>query len=163
MLLIPSYPSKIELKKVNHPKWLWLCVSNPSVSCAHLNTFFSNNNNCFVCLPICSGDPTMFELYWLSQPQAPTIIPAWQGMSYFAHRHNSYLFLDYHLEQAIRALHDVVGNAVSQGRHIVLGVGSTQLFQATLYAFAGEKQSTTTPTSIISAAPFYSVQLYFTS
>lgn len=105
----------------------------------------------------------MFELYWLSQPQAPTIIPAWQGMSYFAHRHNSYLFLDYHLEQAIRAMHDMVGNAVTQGRHIVLGVGSTQLFQATLYAYAGEKQSTTTPTNIISATPFYSVQLYFTS
>ena len=56
MLLIPSYPFKIELKKVNHPQWLWLSVNIPWESCAHLNTFWYDNYNfcvLFFCLFAC--------------------------------------------------------------------------------------------------------------
>lgn len=103
-----------------------------------------------------SGDPTLFEEYWLSQPDAPTVIPSWQGMSYFAHRNNDYLFVDYFLEQIIRQIHGMVGNAVTEGRYIILGVGSTQLYQAALYALASPESPT--PTPVVSAIPHYSVK-----
>ncbi len=108
----------------------------------------------------------MFESYWLALgSQATTSIPAWQGMSYFAHKHNAFLFVDPYLEQAIRELHSLVGNAVTKNRHIVVGVGSTQLFQAAIYALVSLQQpqaaaanSSTTPTNIVSAVPYYSVR-----
>jgi L-tryptophan--pyruvate aminotransferase len=77
-------------------------------------------------------------------------------MSYFAHRSNEYLFVDYFLEQAIRKLHGMVGNAVTEGRYLVLGVGSTQLYQAALFALADSSQAT--PTPVVSATPHYSVE-----
>lgn len=64
-------------------------------------------------------------------------------------------FMESELDQQIRALHHVVGNAVTEGRHIVVGTGSTQLFQAVLYALTSLDQPK--PTNIVSAAPFYSV------
>lgn len=104
-----------------------------------------------------SGDPTLFEEYWLSQATEATVIPSWQGMSYFAHRHNSFLFVDYYLEQAIRNIHSLVGNAVTEDRYLVLGVGSTQLYQAALYALASP--TSPTPTSVVSTTPHYSVHI----
>ena len=112
-------------------------------------------NRC-VCVCHYSGDPTLFEEYWLTQPDAPTVIPSWQGMSYFAHRTNEYLFVDYFLEQAIRQIHGMVGNAVTEGRYLVLGVGSTQLYQAALYALAPPESPT--PTPVVSSVPHYSVK-----
>lgn len=114
--------------------------------CEHLNSDCDLN--------IFHGDPTLFEEYWLTQPDAPTIIPSWQGLSYFAHRHNSYLFVDSFLEQTIRQLHGMIGNAVTEGRFLVLGVGSTQLYQAALYALTSPDSPT--PTSVVSAIPHYS-------
>ncbi|CAK9236903.1 unnamed protein product [Sphagnum troendelagicum] len=116
--------------------------------------------NCILNLSI--GDPTIFESYWLTLgSQATTVIPAWQGMSYFAHKHNAFLFVDHHLELTIRELHTLVGNAVTQDRYILLGVGSTQLFQAAIYALAANLPENSTPTTsdpikIVSAVPFYS-------
>lgn len=74
-------------------------------------------------------------------------------MSYFAQSKHVW-FMENELELQIRALHEVVGNAVTEGRHIVVGTGSTQLFQATLYALTSPDQPK--PTNIVSAAPFYS-------
>lgn len=130
------------------------CFKGPQ--CAELAT------DCILNLSF--GDPTMFESYWLALgSQATTSIPAWQGMSYFAHKHNAFLFVDPYLEQAIRELHSLVGNAVTKNRHIVVGVGSTQLFQAAIYALVSLQQpqaaaanSSTTPTDIVSAVPYYS-------
>jgi L-tryptophan--pyruvate aminotransferase len=116
-----------------------------------------------LCCAVCSGDPTIFESYWLTLgSQATTVIPAWQGMSYFAHKHNAFLFVDHHLELTIRELHTLVGNAVTQDRYVLLGVGSTQLFQAAIYALAANLPENSTPTTsdpikIVSAVPFYSV------
>ncbi|CAM6036698.1 unnamed protein product [Sphagnum compactum] len=125
------------------------CFTGPR--CAELAT------NCILNLSI--GDPTIFESYWLTLgSQATTVIPAWQGMSYFAHKHNAFLFVDHHLELTIRELHTLVGNAVTQDRYILLGVGSTQLFQAAIYALAAKNSTPTTsdPIKIVSAVPFYS-------
>lgn len=77
-------------------------------------------------------------------------------MSYYANS-KEFFFVQTELDLVIRSLHKVVGNAVTEGRHIVIGVGSTQLFQAALYALSSP--SLTTPTSVVSLAPYYSVSL----
>lgn len=100
------------------------------------------------------GDPTMFEEFWFRHgANSVTIILGYQRMSYFAQSKHVW-FMENELEDQIRALHQVVGNAVTEGRHIVVGTGSTQLFQATLYALTVQDQPE--PTNIVSAAPFYS-------
>jgi L-tryptophan--pyruvate aminotransferase len=104
---------------------------------------------------MCSGDPTMFEDFWFRNGgHSVTVILGYQRMSYFAQSEHVW-FMESELDQQIRALHQVVGNAVTDGRHIVVGTGSTQLFQAVLYALTSPDQPQ--PTSIVSAAPFYSV------
>lgn len=59
---------------------------------------------------------------------------------------------------AIR-LHNLVGNAATQDRYMVVGTGSSQLYQAVLYALTATDNSK--PMSVVSAAPFYSVSLIF--
>lgn len=97
----------------------------------------------------------MFEEFWFrNAANTITVILGYQRMSYFAQSKHVW-FMENELEVQIRELHRVVGNAVTEGRHIVVGTGSTQLFQATLYALTSSDQSK--PTNIVSAAPFYSV------
>ena len=97
----------------------------------------------------------MFEEYWFQHGASSSIvISGWQRMSYFAQNKHVW-FMEHELDHQIRALHQLVGNAVTEGRHIVVGTGSTQLFQATLYALTSHDQPA--PTSVVSAAPFYSV------
>ena len=60
------------------------------------------------------------------------------------------------LGAAIRRLHGVVGNAVTDDRYIVVGTGSSQLFQALLYAFT--TPGGPDPVSVVSSAPYYSVR-----
>jgi len=101
------------------------------------------------------GDPTMYEAYWLANGESSTtVIPGWQRMSYFAHSQQVW-FMEHELEVQIRALHAIVGNAITEGRHIVVGTGSTQLYQAALYALSLPEEQTK-PISVVSAAPFYS-------
>ena len=52
-------------------------------------------------------------------------------------------------------IHRVVGNAVTEDRQIIVGTGSSQLFQAALYALSSAEALE--PLSVVSAAPFYSV------
>ncbi|XP_050223357.1 tryptophan aminotransferase-related protein 2 isoform X3 [Mercurialis annua] len=51
-------------------------------------------------------------------------------------------------------VHKMVGNAVTEDRYIVVGTGSTQLYQAVLYALAS--QDAHEPISVVTAAPYYS-------
>ncbi|KAG0565203.1 hypothetical protein KC19_8G172900 [Ceratodon purpureus] len=109
-------------------------------------------NTCVIDLD--HGDPTMFEDFWFRNGgNSITVILGYQRMSYFAQSKHVW-FMESELDQQIRALHQVVGNAVTEGRHIVVGTGSTQLFQAVLYALSSPDQPK--PTNIVSAAPFYS-------
>lgn len=100
------------------------------------------------------GDPTMFEEFWFQNGErSVTVILGYQRMSYFAQSKHVW-FMEKEVEEQIRALHRVVGNAVTDGRYIVVGTGSTQLFQAALYALTAQDQPA--PTRIVSAVPFYS-------
>lgn len=62
------------------------------------------------------------------------------------------------LVSAVTRIHKVVSNAITEGRHIVVGTGSSQLYQAALFALSPPDASG--PMNVVSAAPFYSVNLY---
>ncbi|XP_044485001.1 tryptophan aminotransferase-related protein 2-like isoform X2 [Mangifera indica] len=101
------------------------------------------------------GDPTMYEKYWQQVGDKTTIvIPGWQSMSYFSDVNNICWFLEPELAKEVVRLHKVVGNAITENHHIVVGTGSTQLFQAALYALS--TQDASEPISVVSAAPYYS-------
>uniref|UniRef100_A0A6N2MGM0 Alliinase C-terminal domain-containing protein n=1 Tax=Salix viminalis TaxID=40686 RepID=A0A6N2MGM0_SALVM len=101
------------------------------------------------------GDPTMYERFWQQAGDKSTIvIPGWQSMSYFSDAGSLCWFLEPDFAQEIIRLHKIVGNAVTEDRHIVVGTGSTQLYQAVLYALS--PQDAVEPLSVVSAAPFYS-------
>ncbi|KAL1810350.1 hypothetical protein ACET3Z_027340 [Daucus carota] len=101
------------------------------------------------------GNPTMYEEYWKQMGDKTTVvIPGWQFISYFSDIKNVCWFLEPEFaKQAIR-LHSLVGNAVTQDRYIVVGTGSSQLYQAVLYALT--PTDSPGPMSVVSAAPFYS-------
>uniref|UniRef100_A0A2N9IR09 Alliinase C-terminal domain-containing protein n=1 Tax=Fagus sylvatica TaxID=28930 RepID=A0A2N9IR09_FAGSY len=106
-------------------------------------------------LALSTGDPTLYEPFWQKMGDKCKVeIDSVALMSYFSDMKNVCWFLEPELGDSIKRLHHVVGNAVTDDRHIVVGTGSTQLFQAALYALttpAGPE-----PVSIVSSAPYYS-------
>ncbi|GKV14561.1 hypothetical protein SLEP1_g25417 [Rubroshorea leprosula] len=101
------------------------------------------------------GDPTMFEPYWRNLGEkCKLVISGSDVMSYFSDPGNICWFLEPKLANAIRVLHRLVGNAVAEDRHILVGTGSTQLFQAALFALS--TPDAPEPISVVSTAPYYS-------
>ncbi|KAL6129390.1 hypothetical protein ACLB2K_072741 [Fragaria x ananassa] len=101
------------------------------------------------------GDPTMYEKYWLMMSERTTVvIPGWLSMSYFSDAKSLCWFLELELAKQIIRLHKAVGNAVTQGRHIVVGTGSSQLIMAVLFALSPKDGSE--PMSVVATAPSYS-------
>lgn len=89
--------------------------------------------------------------------ETTVVIPGWQFISYFSDVKNICWFLEPEFAKAAIRLHNVVGNAVTQDRYIVVGTGSSQLYQAVLYALTPPDNPE--PISVVSAAPYYSVRL----
>ena len=109
----------------------------------------------------CSGDPTVYEGFWRQTGDKTTIIiPGWQSMSYFSDVTNICWFLEPEFAKEVVRLHKVVGNAVTEDRHIVVGTGSSQLFLAALYALS--PRDAPEPISVVSASPYYSVSPKYT-
>ncbi|XP_010248597.1 PREDICTED: tryptophan aminotransferase-related protein 2-like isoform X2 [Nelumbo nucifera] len=101
------------------------------------------------------GDPTVYEQFWQKMGDRSTIvISGWQSMSYLSDVGNICWFLEPEFTKQVRRLHQSVGNAVTEDRHIVVGTGSTQLFQAALYALS--PPDAFEPISVVSAIPYYS-------
>nr|AMD16119.1 tryptophan aminotransferase [Zea mays] len=101
------------------------------------------------------GDPTMYEEFWRGTGDSASIfIPGWQTMSYFSDLGGICWFLEPGFEREVRRLHRLVGNAVVDGYHVLVGTGSTQLFQAVLYALSPATDGT--PMNVVSPAPYYS-------
>ncbi|KAL6897802.1 hypothetical protein ACP4OV_006761 [Aristida adscensionis] len=101
------------------------------------------------------GDPMMYEAFWRGAGERGTIVmPAWQTMSYFSDFGGFCWFLEPELEREVRRLHRLVGNAVVDGYYLLAGTGSTQLFQAALYALSPAADGS--PMSVVSPAPYYS-------
>ncbi|XP_071711995.1 tryptophan aminotransferase-related protein 2-like [Rutidosis leptorrhynchoides] len=101
------------------------------------------------------GDPTMYENFWKQKGEETTVVTSsWQYISYFSDLKNVCWFLEPELVSSITRIHKVVGNAITEGRHIVVGTGSSQLYQAALFALS--PSDAPGPMSVVSAAPFYS-------
>jgi L-tryptophan--pyruvate aminotransferase len=114
-----------------------------------------HKNNWYI---ICSGDPTVYERYWRQTGDKTTIIiHGWQSMSYFSDVSNICWFLEPEFAKEVVRLHRLVGNAVTDGRHIVVGTGSSQLFLAALYALSPSHSSQ--PINVVCATPYYSVSI----
>nr|UTI76435.1 Ann.TAA1 [Brassica napus] len=102
------------------------------------------------------GDPTAYEEYWRKIGDRCTVtIRGCDLMSYFSDVNNMCWFLEPELAEAIKELHDAVGNAATEDRYIVVGTGSTQLCQAAVHALSS--LAGTQPVSVVAAAPYYSV------
>jgi L-tryptophan--pyruvate aminotransferase len=72
----------------------------------------------------------MYERFWQQAGDKSTIvIPGWQSMSYFSDAGSLCWFLEPEFAKEIIRLHKTVGNAVTEDRYIVVGTGSTQLYQ----------------------------------
>ncbi|RLN31071.1 hypothetical protein C2845_PM05G13660 [Panicum miliaceum] len=105
------------------------------------------------------GDPTMYEAFWREVgSRAATVIRGWQAMSYFSDPAALCWFLEPELEREVRRLHRVVGNAVVDGYHLVVGTGATQLYQAAMYALSSPARGDK-PVPVVSPAPYYSTDL----
>lgn len=59
------------------------------------------------------------------------------------------------LMAVIRGLHATVGNAVTEGRYIVVGTGSIQLVNAVVHALALQDAGRVSP--VVAKSPFYGV------
>lgn len=101
------------------------------------------------------GDPTMFESFWRRVgDKCSILIPGWQTMSYFSDVRNVCWFLEPEFADEVRKMHQLVGNAIADDCYIVVGTGSTQLFQAVLYALS--PSDAPEPMNVVSTVPYYS-------
>ncbi|XP_071736432.1 tryptophan aminotransferase-related protein 4-like [Rutidosis leptorrhynchoides] len=114
--------------------------------------------NCSEFIPGCaanvdSGDPIFFEPFWMQHAiNSAVMISGWNRMSY---RYADDSFISVELEKYVRKLHSIVGNAITEGRYIVFGVGSSQLLSAAVYALSSKNSSS--PSNVLASIPFYPV------
>ncbi|KAL0408392.1 UNVERIFIED_CONTAM: Tryptophan aminotransferase-related protein 3 [Sesamum radiatum] len=105
---------------------------------------YEKNNSVYI------GDPLFLEPFWMKNSGRSTVvIPGWHRMSY-DYSDNSYISQE--LEKNIRKLHAITKNAVTDGRYIVFGAGSTQLLNAAVYALSMNMSS---PAKVVAEKPFY--------
>ncbi|KAF3445639.1 hypothetical protein FNV43_RR10815 [Rhamnella rubrinervis] len=122
-------------------------------------------NNCYAghdCsefIPNCaadatSGDPLFLEPFWMQNAASSAILVAgWHRMSY---SFSDKTYISQELENHIRKLHQVVGNANTSGRFIIFGAGSTQLLNAAVHALSSN-DSDSSPSLVFAKIPFYQV------
>ncbi|ONH90222.1 hypothetical protein PRUPE_8G041600 [Prunus persica] len=101
-----------------------------------------------------SGDPYFLQPFWMQHAaQSAVLVAGWHRMGY-SYPDGSYISAE--LEGHIRELHSTVGNAVTQGRYIVFGAGSTQLLNAAVHALSSDNSSnSSSPASVVATIPYY--------
>ena len=105
-----------------------------------------------------SGDPTFLEPFWEKHAASSAIVMAgWHRMSY---EFNDGSLISEELKTHIRRVHDIVGNAVTDGRFIIFGAGATQLLNAAVRAISPEGSSS--PGKVVASTPYYPVDLFNT-
>ncbi|XP_076941154.1 tryptophan aminotransferase-related protein 4-like [Bidens hawaiensis] len=98
-----------------------------------------------------SGDPVFLEPFWMQHATySAVVISGWHRMSY---HYADGTAMSKELENYIREVHSLVGNAVTEGRYLVFGIGSTQLLNAAVYALSSENASS--PSNVLASIPFY--------
>ncbi|XP_062099654.1 tryptophan aminotransferase-related protein 3-like [Humulus lupulus] len=124
-----------------------VCECNSCYAGSHCQNF----------LPSCPadadrGDPLFLEPFWMKNAGSSAILVAgWHRMSY-TFNHSS--FMSKQLEARIRHLHAIVGNAVTEGKYIIFGSGSTQLINAAIHALSTHHNSSS-PSKIVASIPFF--------
>ncbi|KAL1831253.1 hypothetical protein ACET3Z_000904 [Daucus carota] len=112
--------------------------------------------HCSTYIPHCpadvnSGDPTFLEPYWMKNAASSAVVVAgWHRMSYIFSDHS---YTSQELEKSIHRLHSIAGNAVTEGKYVVFGTGSTQLLNAAVHALSLDNSST--PSKVVVSIPFY--------
>ncbi|XP_039170628.1 tryptophan aminotransferase-related protein 4-like [Eucalyptus grandis] len=112
---------------------------------------------CSLFLPSCSadaddGDPLFLEPFWKQHAESSAVVVAgWHRMSY---SFSDQTTLSKELESLLRKLHSLVGNAITDGKYILFGVGSTQL-SAAVHALSPLNSSL--PASVVASIPYYAL------
>ncbi|KAH6809599.1 hypothetical protein C2S51_027382 [Perilla frutescens var. frutescens] len=115
-----------------------------------------NQNRLEPIISLDHGDPTMYESYWKKVGHKCSVtMSGFESLSYFGDAKSVCWFMEKKLEEEIKKLHKVAGNAVVEGRHVVVGTGSSQLILAALYALS-DRLNLPHPVDVVSAAPYYS-------
>ncbi|XP_076881493.1 tryptophan aminotransferase-related protein 4-like [Bidens hawaiensis] len=97
------------------------------------------------------GDCMYLEPYWIENAvDTAVLISGWHRMSY---NYADGSMISSELEYYIRKLHHIVGNAVTEGRRLVFGVGSAQLLSGAVYALSSKEASI--PSNVLATAPYY--------
>ncbi|KAJ0734400.1 putative alliinase, EGF-like domain, pyridoxal phosphate-dependent transferase, major [Helianthus annuus] len=115
-----------------------------------------NGSDCSAYNPECaavatSGDLTFLEPFWIQNAaNTAVVISGWHRMTY-NYAHGTKMLTE--LENCIRKLHSIAGNAVTEGRYMVFGVGSAQLLSAAVYALSSGNSSS--PSNVLASIPFY--------
>ncbi|XP_027359298.1 tryptophan aminotransferase-related protein 4-like [Abrus precatorius] len=115
-------------------------------------------SNCSVFLTDCaadagSGDPLFLEPFWIKHAaRSAILVSGWHRMSYV---YSDGSYISELLVKYIRKVHEIVGNAVTEGRYIIFGSGSTQLLNAAVYALS--PNSSVSPAKVVATAPYYPV------
>lgn len=132
-------------------------LDSSSNSTCECNSCFSGLD-CSLFDPSCpanadGGDPLFLEPFWVENAAASAVVTAgWHRMSY---TFNDGSLISKELENVIRNLHTKVKNAVTEGRYIVFGVGSTQLLNVAVRSISPRNSSS--PAKIVASIPFYPV------
>eukprot|EP00257_Ricinus_communis_P019085 XP_015577968.2 tryptophan aminotransferase-related protein 4 isoform X2 [Ricinus communis] len=100
-----------------------------------------------------SGDPLFLEPFWMQNAAGSAVVVAgWHRMSYV---YSDQSLISLELERHIRKLHATVGNAVTEGKYIIFGAGSTQLLHAAVNSLSPDNSSS--PARVVASIPFYPV------
>ncbi|XP_030461562.1 tryptophan aminotransferase-related protein 4-like [Syzygium oleosum] len=114
--------------------------------------------DCSLFMPSCSanangGDPLFLEPFWKQHAESSAVVVAgWHRMSYSFSDETT---LSKELESLLRKLHSQVGNAVTDGKYILFGAGSTQLLNAAVHALSPRNSSL--PASVVASIPYYAL------
>ncbi|KAG8377302.1 hypothetical protein BUALT_Bualt08G0015100 [Buddleja alternifolia] len=101
----------------------------------------------------CSGNPLFLEPFWMQHAASSAVlVTGWHRMGY---TFSDKSFISQELEHHIRRVHAIARNAVTKGKYIVFGVGSTQLLGAAVFALS---MNTSSPASVVATAPYYPVR-----
>lgn len=101
------------------------------------------------------GDPLFLEPFWKQHAESSAVVVAgWHRMSYSFSDDTT---LSKELESLLRKLHSQVGNAVTDGKYILFGAGSTQLLNAAVHALSSHNSSL--PASVVASIPYYAVSI----
>ncbi|XP_059076727.1 tryptophan aminotransferase-related protein 3-like [Cryptomeria japonica] len=107
-----------------------------------------------------SGDPGFLEPFWIANAEVgATVIPAWYRMSYIINDVQKSV-VSPELEKQIHDIHALVGNAVTEGRYIVLKIGSMHLINAVVNSLVEillhlSPRHSLNPAQVVAASPFY--------